>query len=464
MDAREMRAFQEEVGAASLLTGAAGTGGIAYAVLEDADGTVLSGVDAPVGASSDGVIELERAVRITSGRTGRVRVGLSMHPVSAAARAGRVRTAAAALVMLALAGTVAGIVVARRRAELAQGETARARSLTDAVLDGIGDAVMVMDPQGILRLVNPAACRLFGRSAADLLGRSCAETPCGAVAGALVGDGSAHQFAAEGPEGKPLTIVGSSSPVRDDDGAVYGSAIVLRDVTELRRLRRGARMTESLAALGRLAAGVAHEVRNPLNAISVGVQRLEREFPPTEGTYEHRKLTAVLESEIKRLDEIVGRFLELARTPRVEPKPGDLDALALEMAALLAEGLPPEILLESALGGLPPVVYDAAAVRQVIHNLVRNAVEALGERGMIRIGTRVEGGEAILEISDDGPGIPRGDLERVFEFGFSSKSRGNGLGLPIVHRLVTEMNGTIQMDSMPDRGAVARVRLPLAAA
>jgi signal transduction histidine kinase len=208
---------------------------------------------------------------------------------------------------------------------------------------------------------------------------------------------------------------------------------------------------------------MAHEVRNPLNAISLGVQRLDREIPPAVVGGQHRRMTTVIREEVDRLDGIVGRLLDLARPPRLNPGPGDLAALVREMLPLLSGGIPSTVRLVEELDTMPPAMFDPAAVRQVVHNLVRNSAEALPGKGTIRIATRVLGHNAVLEVTDDGPGIPPEHLERIFELGFSTKAKGNGLGLSIVHRLMTEMGGRIAIESQPGCGTTARLMLPFAA-
>lgn len=464
MDARQMLAFEKRVGAANLMEAVASTGGILYAVLEGPDGRRLAGTSREPDAPASRAIELERDIELPRGELGRLRVGLAADALDAAARSGRRRSAAAALVAFALALSLAGIVAGARRAATLRAETARARSLTDAVLEGIGDSVVVVDATGIVRLVNPAACRLFGRPAEDLVGRHCSETPCASVAELLAGTQTAREFpVTRAGDASATEVLGSASPVRDDAGNVVGTALVLRDLSDVRRLEREARRTQSLAAFGRLAAAVAHEVRNPLNAISVGVQRIQKQFAPAHGAAEHGRLTEVLRAEIDRLDGIVKGFLDLARPPRLEPTAGDLDSLVRETAELLAQGLPAGPRLSVLPGGLPRVIFDRQAVRQILHNVVRNAAEATGESGHVQIRTRREGASACIEVQDDGPGITPENLERVFEFGFTTKPAGNGLGLPIVHRLVSEMGGSVTIEPCPDGGTVVRVLLPLAA-
>jgi PAS domain S-box-containing protein len=458
MNADEVLAFQDEIGVEGLMETVAVTGGILYAVLEDDQGGVLAGVGRREGEVAEALV-LERPILIGPGRGGVLRVGLARETVAAAARAGRRRAVAAGGVALALAVAAAGVLAFRRRAEVLRGETARARSLTDTVLDGITDAVIVTDADGVLRLVNPAAAGLFGADASILVGSPCTETPCAAVLSAMEGEQTPKEIVLRALDGGARTVLVSSAALRDEEGNLFGRALVLRDLTEIKELEREARRTESLAAFGRLAAAVAHEVRNPLNAIAVGVQRLEREYRPEGNPDGYRHLAQVLRSEILRLDGIVTRFLGLARTPRLTVRPGDPGVLLRELTPVLADGLPPGVRLLVETDGPPDAQFDADALRQVLHNLVRNAAEAVGGRGTIRVSTRADGPTAVLEVADDGPGIAPADLERVFEFGFTTRPEGNGLGLPMAHRLVSEMGGSVTLESTPGRGATARVTL-----
>lgn len=462
MDALQMLSFQESVGAVNLMQGVVETGGILYALLETSDGDLVAGVRHPPAGETGEILELTREVDLAHGEPGRLRLGLSAEPVAAVAAAGRRRAVVAALLTFVLAAASVGYVLARRRAAVLRGESTRARSLTDAVLEGVGDAVLVTDPQSVIQMVNPAACALFGRRGSDLVGRRCDDTPCAQVR-QVVEDSGVRELVLHLDERPPVPVLASVSPVRDEEGNLFGTAVLLRDLSEVKKLEREARRTESLAAFGRLAAAVAHEVRNPLNAIALGVQRLEREYPPAAREEEHGRLTAVLRTEVERLDGIVGRLLDLARPPRLVPRPGDLAAAVRDMIPLLSSGLPPGVRLVEEAEVLPSTLFDPAAVRQVVHNLVRNATEAMTGEGTIRIATRPQGQNALLEVADDGPGIPPEDLERIFELGFSTKTRGNGLGLPIVHRLVTEMGGRIAIDSELRRGTTVRVMFPFAA-
>jgi len=459
-ESEEMLLFPESTGVPHLLQTVAGTGGILHASLEDADGTTLAGTVLP--PQQDESLMFEREVQLSHDHWGTLRVGLSNATVVDAAQAGRRRTMTLAVFVfvLALALTVAEASLSRLR--ILRGESARAQAVTDAVLDGLKDAVIVLDRETVMRRVNPAAEQLLGRTAAELLGRPCRETPCVHL-GRLADDEilpPVQEIDIRASDGTKRPSLVSVSHVRDAAGQIVGRALVLRDLSHLKQLETQTRRAESVSALGRLAASVAHEVRNPLNSIAVGVQRLRREFRPAERPEEFNRLTSIVGEEIERLDAIVDSFLDLARTPQVSPRKADLAAVVRESMPLLAHGAPVGVEVFTDLEPTPEARFDPTALRQILLNLVRNGVEAVDARGSIRVATGSNDSSVKLEVSDDGPGIAEQDRERVFEFGFTTKPAGTGMGLPIVQRLIAEMDGTIEIADGPLGGTVVRVFFP----
>jgi signal transduction histidine kinase len=165
---------------------------------------------------------------------------------------------------------------------------------------------------------------------------------------------------------------------------------------------------------------------------------------------------------VQRLDHIVTGFLDRARPPELQPRPGDLDALLDSMLPLLREGTRAGIDIELEKGGARMVSFDPMAMRQVILNLVRNAVEAVGQRGHVRIVTH-QGPQAVeMAVEDNGPGIPIDQRDRIFDFGFTTKPAGYGIGMSLVQRLVTEMHGSVAIAASATGGALVRITLPSA--
>ena len=463
-ETEEMLLYHESTGVPHLLETVAGTGGILYATLVDGQGETVAGTDLPERGGEG--LSFEREVQLSHDRWGALRVGLSNVTVLDAAQAGKRRTMTLAVFVLVLAIALTVAEASLSRIRVLRGESDQARAVTDAVLDGLKDAVIVLDRETVMRRVNPAAEKLLGRPAKDLLGRPCRETPCVHL-GRLADDEvlpPVQELDIQASDGTKRPSLVSVSHVRDAAGKIVGRALVLRDLSRLKLLERQTRRAESVSALGRLTASVAHEVRNPLNAIAVGVQRLQREFRPAERAEEYHRLTSIVSGEVERLDAIVDGFLDLARAPQVSPRPADLASLVRESMPLLSSGAPDGVEVIAELAPTPEAYFDPTALRQILLNLVRNGVEAVDPSGTVRVSTASEESNVVLEVADDGPGIAQPDRDRVFEFGFTTKPAGTGMGLPIVQRLVAEMGGGIDIGEAPGGGTVVRVFLPRAGA
>jgi signal transduction histidine kinase len=231
-------------------------------------------------------------------------------------------------------------------------------------------------------------------------------------------------------------------------------------------LQEAAQRDRRLAALGNLAAGVAHEIRNPLNAIGMGLQRLIREWrlAPDEDQAEYARLGGVLQGEVNRLNEMVERFLQLARPARltlgtcpVEQHLGELLTLVREEAA--AKGITIETAL--ALNGATARL-DCRQVHQALLNIIVNAFQAMSKGGTLRLTARTAQGRLEVTIHDTGQGIAPEHLDRIFEPYFTTKEGGTGLGLALTQRIVEAHGGTIIVDSRPGKGSTFRIGLPLA--
>jgi signal transduction histidine kinase len=248
-------------------------------------------------------------------------------------------------------------------------------------------------------------------------------------------------------------------------GALGMAAIFVvqhRHLGERRQLEREMERRERLSALGGVAAAFAHEVRNPLNAVSMGLQRLRAEFA-AEPAEEYARFVDLIQGEVRRLNAIVEQFLSLARPLPLQPAPFAVDTLLRELAALVdGQSRDTGIALTLALPReLPPLVADRDHVKQVLLNLVLNAVQAMSGGGTLTLGAGTGGGEMVLTVADTGPGMSAEVRARVFDPYFTTRPDGLGLGLPIARRIVEAHGGTIGLETAPGAGARFMVRLPL---
>jgi len=218
--------------------------------------------------------------------------------------------------------------------------------------------------------------------------------------------------------------------------------------------------------MGELASTVAHEVRNPLNAVGMTAQRLKREFlgaaPADAGDRaELEELLSVMASETQRIDRIVQQFLEYARPPRLAPEPVDLGTLVGDVARRarsVAEAR--GVSLDVDVPGTGTALVDPAQLRQALDNLVRNAVEATPEGGRVSLAARREDRGHAIEVRDSGRGIEPDHLPRIFDLYFTTKADGTGVGLAVTQQIVAAHGGTIEVDSRPGAGTTMTVRLP----
>jgi signal transduction histidine kinase len=224
---------------------------------------------------------------------------------------------------------------------------------------------------------------------------------------------------------------------------------------------------EKLSALGRLAAGVAHDVRNPLHSIGLTLQHLRETARPEsdERRVEFDRSIEIIRGEIRRLDHLVGNFLRFAKSEQDVHRPVDLAELVRDVARLVhkeAERRGVDVVLDVA-ASPPTVEANGESVRSALLNLVLNALEAMPRGGRLTMALRPEGpGHVLLEVADTGEGIPQEEQERVFEFAYTTRENGNGLGLAIVHHcIVEEHGGRVSLDSRPGAGTRVRVTLPV---
>jgi signal transduction histidine kinase len=254
----------------------------------------------------------------------------------------------------------------------------------------------------------------------------------------------------------------SQASVALENARLYDKA--RRAYRELNEAQTRIIQSEKMAVVGTFASGLAHEVRNPLNSIALQLSILERRVAPLPlgVAGEIKELVGVIREEVKRLDNLVGDFLQFSRSTRAQYRPTALDALVDEVARLLRpEARASGVSLRRQRVGraIPDLRVDPEKMKQVVINLVQNAIEAMPEGGVVTVESGLVDGRAILVVRDSGPGLPEG-LD-VFQLFVTTKAQGTGLGLSIAQQIVLEHGGEIAAASEPGRGATFTVSLPV---
>jgi signal transduction histidine kinase len=247
---------------------------------------------------------------------------------------------------------------------------------------------------------------------------------------------------------------------------VVGLFYVLYLIRKNRDLERARQSAERASYVGVLASRLAHEIRNPLNAMNMNLQMLEEELQhSTPSDAEQKELLDSTKSEVKRLASLVNNFLAFARPPQPRLELRDLNVIARELVRLLEadfrqSGVQLVVDLEPL---LPHVETDETQLKQAMINLLVNARQVLSEGGIVTLRTRAGSrGEVVVEVQDNGPGVPVEAREQIFEVFYSNRGGGTGLGLPIAKQIVERHGGTIEVDCAGGHGTTFRIRLPRA--
>jgi signal transduction histidine kinase len=328
-----------------------------------------------------------------------------------------------------------------RERERLRRQLERSEATHRELIESVPSFVVALDEAGQITTWNRELERVTGYARAEMLGT----------------DGRRFIVADPRPVDLPVKAGGkrkvrwrrSEVKGRDERTSVYAVGIDVTDEEEiLRRMLR----SERLAAVGTMAAGLAHEVRNPLNSASLQLTLLQRRLERGDDPAATLPIAGVIKSEIDRLDRLVREFLAFARPQPLAPKPVEVGELLSGVAVLIApEAEAAKIAIAIHVGGgTPPILGDGERLRQVLLNLTRNAIEAMAERGRrLRLAARAAGAEVEIDVEDDGPGF--GEELPVFDAFFTTKPSGTGLGLAIVHRIVADHGGTIRVESRPGR-------------
>jgi two-component system sensor histidine kinase AtoS len=341
---------------------------------------------------------------------------------------------------------------------------------TQAILRSITSGVLTVGPDGSVATANPAAERMMGMPEEEMVPRRIGVlfADDGGIDASLarILEGRVPRLAMDTEavtrDGKVLHARISMSRMRDVNGRVLGAVVTFEDVSEVKTLTDQLIRADRLAAMGELTAGVAHEVRNPLGIIRASVQLVEDAHGDESRI---REATTIIKQEIDRLDRVIKALLDFGRPSAPTLRPTNVEDVVSDVVLFtrrFARQAHVDIDTEYA-AGLPLVLADADQLKQVLVNLVSNAVQAMEPTGgSIRIRVWDDDGLVFLSVADTGPGIPEDDLQRVFDPFYSTRDDGTGLGLTIVHRIIDQHGGRIEVVSEPGEGTTFTVALPAA--
>lgn len=350
------------------------------------------------------------------------------------------------------------------------------------IIDNIDDAIIAVDQKGIISLFNPAAEHFSGRSEKQSLGKSfydCfadQETLC-YMTSTVLEEGrsiSDHETVTLQPsqrsKKRPVSV--TVSPIFSSSGPQKGAVIILHDLTQVRSLEDAIRHADRLRMVGTMAAGLAHEIKNPLGGIKGSAQLLQMEFDQNSELQEHAQLII---RETERINRIIEELLNLSRPRKLESGLVNLsqlldDVVRLQESSAVERGINIKLQPDPS---IPEIPGDRDLLVRLFLNLVKNACEATADHTEVLIESRIAAEYHIslpgnrstpmiqVSIQDQGPGISQSELAKIFTPFYTTKSSGSGLGLAICQKIVSDHHGLLHFNEQPEGGTLARVSLPL---
>jgi PAS domain S-box-containing protein len=335
------------------------------------------------------------------------------------------------------------------------------RRNVEQLLERLEEAVLLFDSAGHLMMAGHSVERLLGLRPQELAGRTVEQvfTPAN---GEQIADvvrlrrpWREQMVTLRNTAGADVHAIVSAEPLENAYGGNMGTMITLRDAESRRQLEMQLGVSSRLAALSRLTSGVAHEIKNPLNAMALHLEVLRARLEDAEPEVE------VISREIKRLDHVVKTFLNFNRPLELKMDTMNLAVLAEEVATLVTPDAKSRgILVQIEIGGDAWISGDQDLIKQAVLNVVVNAIEAMTQGGQLRIATAAAAGESALVITDTGPGIPPNVQDKIFNLYFSTKENGSGIGLAMTFRVIQMHSGTIDFVSEEGKGTSFRMRFP----
>lgn len=489
-DALFYTSAKKDIGIGYLIQNIAREVGIEYIVFQTADGIVFSSrkigplpkiesdsflvaaltIDSVSSRVYDfnerNVLELVRPFSSIEYQNGLFRVGLSLEKYYDIMKGFDRQMILLSLVIFAAIVLIMLYLVGRQKRFYLDRTLKRMQSLAEKVFESINSGVVVIGKNGQVELANKEFLSIFGLSDSEMAGRNWNDFPYRDIIAPdrlAPAQNSMEYESALDLSGTRKYLLINLARLLDEKSQEYGVVGLVYDLTRVRELEEASRRKERLTEMGDLAAGVAHEIRNPLNAIFIAAQRLLAEFEPKANNQEFQQFVRQIKSEATRLNEIVTRFLALAKEKSHRQGRVNLSRLVDETCRLFSLDLPDKNISFAA--SIEPEIYlqaPADRVKQMLINLLRNAVEACEDKGgAVAVSLKRETDKAVLTVRDSGPGVPENLKDKVFTPYFTTRERGTGLGLSIVHQVAEEIGARIELLSPPDGGAEFKIKIPV---
>ena len=490
LDAKDFLEFRKKIGIGKIIRDIADNAGIEYITLQDSVGILAASSTVKSMDPIEGDKFLERAMNVDSifirvaefnahevyevvkrleingVVIGLYRIGISLDEIKNIESKMYLRMIVISLLLAAISIIVLSIIFTTQNLKAVSREFSKFKTFTGSVLQNMGEAVIVVNMDGTITLFNKSAEELFKARSDDVINHQLKTILSGKLN--FIADKILNLESNIGDLQTVIEINGQAKYLSlnitknfNDQNAIENFTIVIEDFTERKNLEEQARRQEKLSAMGELASGVAHEIRNPINAIGMIAQRLNKEFSPAKDMEEYQSITKILKDEVTRINKIITQFLNYAKPLEIQPQTIDaknyfdgIYQLYIDQAVL--KEIHFEILSDNSL----KIKIDPELMKQALMNIVQNAIDAVGEDGIVSMKYYKKDGTLFIIIEDNGVGISEDQLKMIFDLYFTTKKDGNGLGLSIAQKIISQHNGLIEVESEINKGTKFKIKLP----
>lgn len=390
------------------------------------------------------------------------RLGLSLEPINILNQGIISRLIISGLILLILGSLLITYIFTQQNFRILKKAYKVIEGYSNKVIQNVSDAVIVIDENNKVKIFNSAAQILFNLNEGEIIGKPLTNLfTLNELKYIINHNSNLIELEYNRHNSKEFLLISNTKFETSDN--LTNQIFVIRNITEQKKTESWIRRKEKLIAMGELASGVAHEIRNPLNTIGTIAQQLNRDFLPTEGADEYKTLTSLVYNEVKRINQTVKSFLQFAKPDPIKAELFELDnvfnQIKKQYESLLTEK---NITLSIKLSWHGTVYWDRNQILQVFINLIQNSIDALDQNGEIKITIdKYENENLEIKFIDNGPGIPEDILDNIFNLYFTTKASGTGIGLSIVQKIIFEHGGNIFVESEINKGTIFNIKLPI---
>lgn len=485
IDAKELLNFRQQVGFGVLLKNITENKQIVYAALQDEKGIIagsgnisnLESIDSSAllkeivakknyrwriaEHSSVKVFELLHPFIFEGKVIGIFRLGLSLEPLDKINDRLTRRLIFLGIIFLVFGFITLSMIFIRQNFDLLSKKFKVIESYSSQIIENVSDGIIVLDKKKKIKSINSSAEKLLNVDGKVIASADFKMLFTGSGCEFLLDDESTIAEVECIIDGRKRILLISKSVFKDENHE-ENMILVIRDLTEQKRLEEQIIRGERLTAMGELASSVAHEIRNPLNSIGTITQQLGKDYLPAENKEEYKSLTKLVYKEVRRINETIESFLKFAKPKPIQPETFLLSNLLAHTENQYKELFKQKncnlVFRNTFIGN---VFWDWNQISQVFINLIENALDALSENGSLTINaSEVENGSIEIKLSDSGKGISPDNLKRIFNLYFTTKTKGNGIGLSVVQQIISEHNGVISVESSLGYGTTFTIQLP----